>query len=194
MKEKYSDMIHRSHYRRYRYLSLCFFILGVVVITGAFVHSFLVKGHLDLYWYQFLIIFGLGALILVSGLLLHLLAMKRIKGLIAYIGSDPITPETIVLSYAMANQEPMRNIEDLHFFMQSQGITDISLPRLKIMVCRAVNNVRMEMIAGPLRAKIFTKDGKGRKYQFGSVFCPDCGVFKNYSKECSFCGHHEMSD
>ena len=31
------------------------------------------------------------------------------------------------------------------------------------------------------------------KVLLGSCYCPSCARFKNFRKECPFCGHHEMT-
>ena len=64
--------------------------------------------------------------------------------------------------------------------------TDIELIRLK-----RLQKLQLDRI----EALLFIRDGriKPHDFRFGSAFCPRCGLFKNYEKECPHCGFHEMT-
>ena len=78
--------------------------------------------------------------------------------------------------------------------LESEGIhledeelrTDIELIRLK-----RLQKLQLDRI----EALLFTRDGriKPHEFRYGSAFCPRCGLFKNYEKECPHCGYHELT-
>jgi hypothetical protein len=49
------------------------------------------------------------------------------------------------------------------------------------------------MKAMHMEEDLFSSPNTGRKIKLGSCFCPECGRFKNYKKECPHCGFHEMT-
>ena len=44
-----------------------------------------------------------------------------------------------------------------------------------------------------LEGRLLSRSGKARKFRFGRAFCPSCSMFKDYEKECPYCGHHEVT-
>lgn len=198
MKKRSSDRITgktiKTAYERYTSITLLCLISGILVTAAAFIYSIVEHNEVVVTWLWFDILLVAGLILVVAGVAYHFSGLKKVKFLTAMMESTPVSLETIVLSYALVNNAPEKNIKDLHFYLVSEGLADISLGKLRAMVMKAVTNVRMDMIEPALKAKLFTKDGKIRPYKFGSDFCPECGVFKNYHKECTFCGHHELSD
>lgn len=194
MKEQYSMSNIKTNYKRFYYLSIALLIWGVCVLFGSFIYSLAVRGDIELLWAPFMYLCSLGAVIICAGLILRYMAIREGKNILASISKSPVTLKTIILSYALVNDNPLKNIDDLHFYLQTEGISNVSMIRLKQMVKRAENNVKVDIIKGPLKSTLFTRDGKVRKYQYGADYCPKCGIFKNYHKECSFCDHHEMAD
>ena len=168
-------------------------ILGILAIAISLIYSLITYDKLDIYKPELYAPAAIGLFLMVIGIILHFAANKAEQR--EHYGNkrSSYNLETIIISYSMVNEHPKKNLKDLHFYLLSEGITDISLKELKLMVDKAVLNVKMDLIKPSLKAKLFTDKGELRKYQFASDFCPKCGVFKNYNKECKFCGYHEMS-
>jgi len=179
--------------KRNRLLAMALVILGIVVVAISIIYSITEFGKVDFFEPIFRIIASLGVLLILAGVVLRVVVDIRVRKMYEEMDKPTVTLETIILSYAMINKEPRKNLKDLHFYLMSEGIAKVSLKELKVMVDKAVTNVKMDMIKPSLRAILFTEDGKLRKYQYASDFCPKCGVFKNYHKECKFCGYHEMA-
>ena len=176
-----------------RLISMALVILGVLVMAASLIYSILEKNGIDIYRPEFYLAAGSSFILIVVGILVYCRVNRVEKNKLMESASDDVSLETIVLSFAMVNQEPRKKIQDLHFYLMSENITDISLRELKLMVDKALLNIKMDMIKPSLKAKLFTEEGELRKFRFASDFCPKCGVFKNYHKECKFCGYHEMA-
>lgn len=177
----------------YRLYALIMVVAGILCAAAGTIYSILEFSKLDLYDPVLRVLASVGILMILAGILLRVVGDRRQQTRKEESEGPKATMETILLSYAMVNKEPRKNVKDLQLYLLSEGLADLSLKELKVMVDKALMNIRMDMIKPSLKAKLFTEDGKLRKYQFASDFCPRCGVFKNYHKECKFCGYHEMS-
>ena len=62
---------------------------------------------------------------------------------------------------------------------------------------KKVRQLHMEMEKDRKRdgilKELYRKDLPEPNFRFGSAFCSKCRRFKNYSKECPFCNHLELS-
>ncbi len=99
--------------------------------------------------------------------------------------------EGMLVSYVLAQEDPDARLEELRFFLKTKGI-DIDTPTLGKQVHKVKKSIEHPKKMVELKAKLFNKEGTIRKYRFGSDFCPKCRMFKNYEKECPYCGHLEM--
>ena len=179
-------------YKSYRITELIMVITGIILVAAAAIYSMWKFHRLEFFDLPFQITASAGVIMILLGVALWITDRhKQIKRVTREKSRRNL--KSIVLSYAMVNKEPQKNLKDLHFHLQSEGFTDISLKRLRVLVDRTLTNIRMDMIKPSLKAKLFTEDRKLRRYKFASDHCPKCGVFKNYHKECGFCGYHEMS-
>lgn len=102
--------------------------------------------------------------------------------------------EKIVNSYLLAHKDnPYEKLKLLQKYMKAKNIADIDIRKLKKVVDRQLkseqNNKRLEKI----EAKLFTKEGEPKKNKFGSAFCKRCQMYKDYEKECPYCGSLEMT-
>ena len=167
--------------------------MGILVVATSLIYSLITYDKLDIYKPVLYAPIVIGSLLLIIGILLHFAANKAEQRERDEHDRSGFNLETIIISYAVVNEHPKKNLKDLHFYLSSEGIAEISLKELKLMVDKAILNVKMDLIKPSLKAKLFTEKGELRKYQFASDFCPKCGVYKNYHKECKFCGYHEMS-
>ena len=179
--------------RSYRLFSMTAVIIGILAVAISLIYSLITYDKLDIYKTELYGPVACGLFLMVIGVILHFAANKAEQRERDEQERSPFNLETIIISYAMVNEHPKKNLKDLHFYLLSEGIAEISLKELKLMVDKAILNVKMDLIKPSLKAKLFTDKGEMRKYQFASDFCPKCGVFKNYHKECKFCGYHEMS-
>ena len=61
------------------------------------------------------------------------------------------------------------------------------------MVDEQLKAERMKDKISQVEAKLFTRDDTPKKNKFGSAFCKKCMMYKDYEKECPYCGSLEMS-
>ena len=174
-------------------IALTMVVAGIILATAAVIHSIWKHQRMEIFNWIFLTTAAAGVLLILAGFATRVTGDRKLKRIQNSPKKSREFLNTIVLSYAMVNKEPRKNLKDLHFYLLSEGIADISLKRLRAMVNNTLTNIRMDKIKPPLMSKLFADDGKLRRYRFASDYCPKCGVFKNYHKECGFCGYHEMS-
>lgn len=98
-----------------------------------------------------------------------------------------------LLSYAFAQENSDENLSELQTFLLASGFGPIDISKLK----ERVNLIKKEEAKLKLdqkrMANLFTRSKQVRRYQFGSSFCPNCHMFKNYEKECPYCKYLEMT-
>lgn len=100
--------------------------------------------------------------------------------------------EGALVSYVLAQEDLDSRLEELRCFLRTKKV-DIDIETLRKEVYKVKKNVEHPKKMTELTAKLFNKDGEVREYRFGSDFCPECRLFKNYEKECPYCGHLEMT-
>lgn len=100
--------------------------------------------------------------------------------------------EGIIVSYVLSNDDIEKNIEFLRKYLSKKGI-NIEIEKLKDSVLNTKNVIESKEKILHDNAILFTKDDKVRDYKFGSGFCPKCKMFKNYDKECPYCGYLELT-
>jgi hypothetical protein len=100
----------------------------------------------------------------------------------------------ILHSYVLSNwKDPKRRLKLLQSYIFRKKKLSLEIDQLNQYVIRMKSHIKHPKMMAKMKANLFTKNNKIRKYQFGSDFCPKCRSFKNYVKECSFCGYHEMT-
>jgi hypothetical protein len=100
----------------------------------------------------------------------------------------------IFTSYTVTNYNDLDNrLEELRLFIQRTKNISLDLNSLRNYVYKMKMHMDFPKELVRSEAELFTKKRKVRKYKFGSDFCPSCGIFKNYEKECHRCGFHEMT-
>ena len=116
---------------------------------------------------------------------------------------EPVVPnqalDAIVASYVIAHGGDKSRIEKklpmLGSYLKRRRIADIPGEEL----LKKVLDQKMMFDSVERKAKIsatlFTQDGVPRKakYRSGSDFCGECKLFKNYHKECPYCGKLEIT-
>lgn len=107
--------------------------------------------------------------------------------------------EGIIASYVIAQGGNKKRINEklpiLENYLKRKRIADIS--RDKLLKKALKQKAMFDSVERKARisAKLFTSDVKPRKakYRRGSEFCGECKMFKNYSKECPYCGRLEIT-
>jgi hypothetical protein len=100
--------------------------------------------------------------------------------------------EGILVSYVLSQDEIEERLIDLKKYLRIKGIK-IDTEKLKNTVHNTKDVIESREYNNRLKALLFTKESKARDYQFGSDFCPKCNMFKNYEKECPYCGYLELT-
>jgi hypothetical protein len=100
----------------------------------------------------------------------------------------------IFTSYVHANWSNLDNrLNELNEYIKQIKNVDLGLESLKKYVYTMKYEIEYCRQKPKMKAQLFTKNRKVRKYRFGSDFCPNCNRFKNYEKECPYCNYHEIS-
>ncbi len=100
----------------------------------------------------------------------------------------------IFTSYVHANWSNLdKQLNELNEYIKLTKNVDLGLESLRKYVHTLKNEIVYCRQKPKIKAQLFTKNKKVRKYRFGSDFCPNCNRFKNYEKECPYCNFHEMS-
>lgn len=102
----------------------------------------------------------------------------------------------IIMNYLHAGNTEMdkKKLSLLRKYLLKKGINKtLKELRIDIEIFRAKMAQREDL--DTWEAKLFTREGEKRpeQFRFGSAFCPKCGMYKNYEKECPYCGFHEMT-
>lgn len=98
----------------------------------------------------------------------------------------------IINSYIIAQEDPLENIDDLYRYIRKKKISKISKSQLKNLIKNKLKKQKKDDLK-ELEAKLFTKDGEPRKNRYGSAFCDNCYMYKDYRKECPYCGKIEFT-
>ncbi|MGM0405053.1 MAG: hypothetical protein ACQEQM_02800 [Thermoplasmatota archaeon] len=100
----------------------------------------------------------------------------------------------VVNSYLLVNKdEPYAKLKLLQKYLKSKKIADVGIRFLKEMVDKQLKAERMKDKISEVEAELFTKEGTPKKNKFGSAFCKKCMMYKDYEKECPYCGSLEMT-
>jgi hypothetical protein len=98
-----------------------------------------------------------------------------------------------LISYMFVQEDLDENLSELQAFLRETGIGTINIYELKEKVSNIKKREEKLKHDKKIIAKLFTRSKQIRRYQFGSSFCPNCHMFKNYEKECPYCKYLEMS-
>jgi len=81
-------------------------------------------------------------------------------------------------------------LEDLALYIDAYHEVKLKREELLALLDKEGKSVENAARALYIEKKLLTpKD----KVLLGSCYCPSCARFKNFRKECPFCGHHEMT-
>jgi len=101
----------------------------------------------------------------------------------------------IINSYILAQDNPYneKKLKLLQRYLYSKNIGRINIDVLKKYIKRRLDMTEENKRLKKIEAKLFTKEGKTKKIKYGSGFCPNCGMYKNYEKECPYCNKLELT-
>lgn len=106
--------------------------------------------------------------------------------------------KSVITSYLIAHARGERRSEDmdqlLRFLRSRRLMTGPDEGLDKLVAAEAKKLEAGEREAEAL-ARLFRPDGRPRPeaYRHGSAFCGRCGMYKDYHKECKYCGKLELS-
>jgi hypothetical protein len=99
----------------------------------------------------------------------------------------------VITSYVLAHRDnPEKYVKELTEYI-GQRMKEVNEETVRAEIRRVIEHMNKPKDTATFTAKLLTTDGKVRKYRYGLEFCEKCGMFKNYDKECPYCGHHEMT-
>ncbi len=98
-----------------------------------------------------------------------------------------------LLSYTFAQDDLNENLIELQTYLRENGLGIININELKEKVSHIKKEEKKLEYNQNKIAKLFTSSKQVRRYQFGSSFCPNCHMFKNYEKECPYCKYLEIT-
>jgi hypothetical protein len=86
-------------------------------------------------------------------------------------------------------------IKDLRIYLQAYHDFKGSMKTIESLIIEEMKGIGVEMKAKHLEEDLFSTTNGERAVLLGSCFCPKCGRFKNFKKECPHpnCGYHEMT-
>ena len=96
-------------------------------------------------------------------------------------------------SYILAQDDPAENLELLQKYLRKKGIGDVSTEVLKKEIKSQIKKRRKKKKLEKVETKLFKKDDEEKKFRYGSAFCGKCDMYKDYQKECPYCGHLEIT-
>jgi hypothetical protein len=101
--------------------------------------------------------------------------------------------QSILISYVNAHETEEGNIEELRSYIRSKGLGELPVEDLRKRVAMIREIRQASVYQSQQLADLFTPEHQLRVYQFGSPFCPNCHLFKNYEKECPYCSYLELT-
>lgn len=99
----------------------------------------------------------------------------------------------LINSYVLAQDDPSENIELLQKYLKEKKIADVSIDFLKRKISAQIKNKRKEDQLRSMETRLFKKNDEEKTFRPGSAFCSNCGMYKNYEKECPYCGKLELT-
>ncbi|MEF8832683.1 MAG: hypothetical protein V5A66_04085 [Candidatus Thermoplasmatota archaeon] len=96
-------------------------------------------------------------------------------------------------SYILAQEDPAENLELLQKYLKKKGIGDFSTKVLKKEIQSQIKKRGEKKKLEKMETKLFKKKEEKKKFHYGSAFCGNCGMYKDYQKECPYCGDLEIT-
>lgn len=99
----------------------------------------------------------------------------------------------VINSYILAQDDPTENLEMLQKYLRKKGFGDVSPNTLKKHIKTQLEEQKEKKELKKMEAQLFKKEKEQKKYRYGSAFCDNCDMYKDYKKECPYCGSLEMT-
>ena len=99
----------------------------------------------------------------------------------------------LINSYVLAQEDPGQNLELLQRYLKAKGIADVSKEVLKQEISSHIKSKKREDRLRKMETRLFKKENEERTYRPASAFCGNCDMYKDYQKECPYCGKLEMT-
>lgn len=103
----------------------------------------------------------------------------------------------IINSYILAQDDPMdkEKLRSLRLYLNQRGIERIRMKYLVKKIKEQKEKKKKKKRLREMETELFKKDEETKetkKYRYGSSFCPNCNMYKDYQKECPYCGKLEL--
>ncbi|MFO8109441.1 MAG: hypothetical protein R6U17_02820 [Thermoplasmata archaeon] len=86
-----------------------------------------------------------------------------------------------------------KRLKLLQRYLKVRGIADLSLDELKVYIRKMNRTSDRKSRLITMEALLFTKERTPKENRFGSPFCKKCYMYKDYEKECPYCGSLELT-
>ena len=96
-------------------------------------------------------------------------------------------------SFMLAQDDPTENLELLQRYLHKKGFGKVSKKALKKEISSQLKRKKEKKKLKKMEAKLFKKEDEERKFRYGSAFCGNCNMYKDYQKECPYCGDLEIT-
>ena len=115
--------------------------------------------------------------------------MKKTKTL------PPEKVRKVIRSFAVAHLDGYSHsqLEILQAYIQDNMHINYQLETLMKMIKREESSLKKEPVLNNIDSILFSGEQGAPNFKLGSSFCEQCGMFKNYRKECPYCGFHEVT-
>ena len=122
--------------------------------------------------------------------------VKKVKKKTAPRNVEVSGPSALAIrefTYAHKEGHDRKDLEALKIYLYDLYGIDMPIEGLHALIEQAKIEIRSKAVADEMESILFSTDRPTPRFKIGSPFCMKCGRFKNYKKECPFCGHHEMT-
>ena len=96
-------------------------------------------------------------------------------------------------TYAHKKGHTKQDLEALQIYLRDLYGNEVPLEGLHALVEQAKIEIKADAVNADMESILFSTDRPIPRIKLGRAFCEKCARFKNYRKECPFCGHHEMT-
>ncbi|MFW3146564.1 MAG: hypothetical protein ACMUIE_07110 [Thermoplasmatota archaeon] len=86
-----------------------------------------------------------------------------------------------------------KDLEKLQAYLHDMAAMDLTMDDLEKWIVKEVKRTEVERQLRDIDRQLFAPDLDEEDIKLGSGFCPECGMFKRFRKECPWCGFLEMT-
>jgi len=101
----------------------------------------------------------------------------------------------VINCYVLAQDDPYnkRKIKLLQRYLYQKNIGNVSRRVLKKHISRQLKARKEKKRVFRMETALFNKEREPKMIKYGSAFCPNCDMYKNYLKECPYCNKLELT-